>query len=129
MSGKSGRDRQRQRFEGDMEQQQQTHDTEGKRPANGREQWEQITYSAKEWGQTKPQDQGLFSRQYLRRMTMLVEDVRAKFPIKNIPNIICETTYKSINEMREALYANTPTIPTILNGGGAIATPYFSWIQ
>ena len=54
-------------------------------------------------------------------MTMSVEDVRAKFPIKNIPYIIGEPTYKAIYELREALYANATTIPTTL-GGGATAT-------
>ena len=55
-------------------------------------------------------------------MTMSVEDVRAKFPIKNIPYIIGEPTYKAINEIREALYLNAAVIPTMLGGRGAIST-------
>ena len=31
---------------------------------------------------------------------MLVENARAKSPIKNIPKIIGDTTYKAINELR-----------------------------
>ena len=45
-------------------------------------------------------------------MTMSVEDVRKKFPIKNIPNTIGDPTYKAINELREALYSNAAVIPT-----------------
>ena len=37
-------------------------------------------------------------------MTMSVEDVRAKSPIKSIPTLIGDMSYKAINEMREALY-------------------------
>ena len=48
---------------------------------------------------------------------MLVEDLRAKFPIKNIPNVIVEPTYKAINELREALYLNVAAIPTTLERG------------
>ena len=51
-------------------------------------------------------------------MKTFVEYVRAKFPIKNIPNIIGEPTYKAINEIREALYLNAAVIPTMLGGGG-----------
>ena len=47
---------------------------------------------------------------------MLVEYIRAKFPIKTIPKIIGETTYKAINKMRGGLYANTAAIPTALRG-------------
>ena len=50
-------------------------------------------------------------------MTTLVEDIREKLPIKTIPNIIGEPTYKAINELREALYANGSAIPTALRGG------------
>ena len=42
---------------------------------------------------------------------MSVEDVRAKLPIKTIPNLIFQTSYKAINEMREALYGNASAIP------------------
>ena len=34
---------------------------------------------------------------------MSIEDIRAKFPIKTIPAIIGDPTYKAINEVREAL--------------------------
>ena len=57
-----------------------------------------------------------------RRMTISVEDVRAKFPIKNIPNIIGEPIYKAINGLREALYANAAATPTALRGGGSMLT-------
>ena len=33
-------------------------------------------------------------------MKMSVEDIRAKFPIKTIPKIIDEPTYKAINKLR-----------------------------
>ena len=36
-------------------------------------------------------------------MTVLVKDIRAEFPIKNIPAIIGEPTYKDVNEVQEAL--------------------------
>ena len=45
---------------------------------------------------------------------MLVKEVRAKIPIKTIPNIIGDTAYKAINELREATYANADAIPTTL---------------
>ena len=51
-------------------------------------------------------------------MEMLVEDVRDKFAIKTITNIIGEPTYKAINNLREVLYANTAAIPTTSRGGG-----------
>ena len=47
---------------------------------------------------------------------MSIEDIRAKFPIKTIPAIIGDPTYKAINDLREALYANAATIPTMLGG-------------
>ena len=47
-------------------------------------------------------------------MTILVKDIREKFPIKNTPKIIGDPTYKSMNEMREVLYANAASIPTTL---------------
>ena len=53
---------------------------------------------------------------------MLVEDVRAKFPIKTIPNIIGEPNYKSIKELREALYVNAAAITPTLRGGGTTVT-------
>ena len=52
--------------------------------------------------------------QGLGRMTMSVEYVRAKLTIKTIPNIIGETSYKAINEIREALYGNAAAIPISL---------------
>ena len=60
---------------------------------------------------------------------MLVEDVRAKFPIKNIPNVIVEPTYKAINELREALCENTAAIPTTLGGGVAMAALVYLWMH
>ena len=45
------------------------------------------------------------------------EDIREKFPIKNIPNIIGEPTYKAINKLRGGLYVNAAVIPTTLRGG------------
>ena len=39
------------------------------------------------------------------------------FPFKTIPNIIGETTYKAINELRETLYENAGAIPTMPGGG------------
>ena len=48
---------------------------------------------------------------------MLLEDVRAKSPIETITNIIGDTTYKAITELREALYANAAATPTALGGG------------
>ena len=51
-------------------------------------------------------------------MTMSVEYVRAKLTIKTIPNIIGETSYKAINEIKEALYGNVSGIPMELEGGG-----------
>ena len=45
------------------------------------------------------------------------EDIREKFPIKTIPKIIGEPTYKAINKLMEGLYANASTIPTTLRGG------------
>ena len=62
---------------------------------------------------------------------MSVEDVRAKFPIKTICNIDGEKTYKSINEIRKALYGNASANPTSLEGGrgGAVATSVYSCMQ
>ena len=55
------------------------------------------------------------------RMVILLEDVREKLPIKTIPNVIGDPTYKAINELREALYVNAATRPTTL-GEGEMAT-------
>ena len=56
---------------------------------------------------------------------MLVEDIKAKFPIKNILRIVGDPTYKTINELREAMYANAAAIPTTIGGGynGHIGLP------
>ena len=48
---------------------------------------------------------------------MLVEDIREKLPIKNIPAIIGETIYKAINEVWEVLYANAASIRSTLGEG------------
>ena len=50
-------------------------------------------------------------------MTMSVEYIGEKLPIKNIPTIIGDPTYQAINELREALYANAGAIPMKLGGG------------
>ena len=56
---------------------------------------------------------------------MLVEDIREKFTIKTTPKIIGDPTYKAINNLREALYANASAIPTTLEEGcnGHIGLP------
>ena len=48
---------------------------------------------------------------------MSVENIMAKFPIKNDLEIIGEPTYKAINKVQEALYANAAVILTTLVGG------------
>ena len=48
---------------------------------------------------------------------MSVKDIKAKLLIKNTPKIIGESTYKAINKLREALYANLAAIPTTLGRG------------
>ena len=48
---------------------------------------------------------------------MPVEEIRAESPIKTIPEIIGEPTYKAINEVREALYTNSAAILMNLGGG------------
>ena len=48
---------------------------------------------------------------------MSVEDIRPKFPIKNILVLIGESTNKAINKVQEAQYANADAIPTTLRGG------------
>ena len=48
---------------------------------------------------------------------MSVEDIREKSPIKNILAMIGEPTYKAINKVQEALYANAAVILTTLVGG------------
>ena len=50
-------------------------------------------------------------------MTILIEDIRAKLPIQNIPEIIVETIYKVIHEVQEALHKNSDAIPTTLGVG------------
>ena len=49
---------------------------------------------------------------------MSVEDIKSKLPIKIIPIIIGDPTYKAINELREALYENAADIHTKLGEGG-----------
>ena len=56
-------------------------------------------------------------------MKMSVEAVWAKLSIKIIPKFIGEPNYKVINELREALYVNAASIPTMIwREGGAIFT-------
>ena len=46
-----------------------------------------------------------------------INEVVAKFFIKNLPTIGIETDYEYLNEMIEALYSNAGTLPTRLSGG------------
>ena len=48
---------------------------------------------------------------------MLIEGVRAKLIIETIPNTFGDPTYKAMNELREALYANAASVPTTIRGG------------
>ena len=48
---------------------------------------------------------------------MSVRDIRSKFLIKIIPEIIGGPTYRAVNKVCEALYANASAIPTTLGGG------------
>ena len=50
-------------------------------------------------------------------MTILIEEIREKLPIQNIPAIIGETIYKVIHEVQEALHKNSDAIPTTLGVG------------
>ena len=48
--------------------------------------------------------------------TQSEDDIASKFPINLFPRIDGETTYKSINEMMQMLYANAATLPTMTGG-------------
>ena len=48
---------------------------------------------------------------------MSVKYIIAKLPIKTIPRIIGEPTYKDINNLWKVMYANASAIPTTLRGG------------
>ena len=47
---------------------------------------------------------------------MSVKEIRVKLPIKNIPEIIGNPTYKAINEVQKALFENASATPTTLGG-------------
>lgn len=46
-----------------------------------------------------------------------IENIVGKFPVKTLPVIQGEPDYASINDMIEALYANSASLPTTLGGG------------
>ncbi len=46
-----------------------------------------------------------------------IDRIIAKFAIKNIPKIDGKPDYANLNEMIQALYANTATLSTTLGGG------------
>ena len=47
----------------------------------------------------------------------IINKVVAKFVIKNLPTIIGDPGYESLNEIIQALYANVATLPTSFSGG------------
>jgi len=51
-------------------------------------------------------------------MTLSVDEIVAKFPVKNIPNITGEPDYEAINHMVQTLYGNAASLTTTLGGGG-----------
>eukprot|EP00957_Ditylum_brightwellii_P129771 9898945-Ditylum_brightwellii.AAC.1 len=50
-------------------------------------------------------------------MTLLTDDVLAKFVYKTLPIINGQPTYADINKMSKMLYANAAKVPTTLGGG------------
>eukprot|EP00957_Ditylum_brightwellii_P197895 15075636-Ditylum_brightwellii.AAC.1 len=50
-------------------------------------------------------------------MTLLTDDVLAKFLYKTLPIIDGQLTYADINKMSKMLYANEAKVPTTLGGG------------
>ena len=50
-------------------------------------------------------------------MGLSVDDIIAKFPMKNLPIISGEPDYDSINTMVQFLYGNAASLPTTLGGG------------
>lgn len=61
-------------------------------------------------------------------MGLSVDDIVAKFPLKNIPSITGEPNYASINDMVQMLYGNAASLSTTIGGGahghiGLLMTP------
>ena len=61
-------------------------------------------------------------------MGLSVDDIVAKFPMKQIPIITGEPDYASINDMVQNLYGNAASLPTTIGGGahghiGLLMTP------
>ena len=50
-------------------------------------------------------------------MTLLVDNIIAKFPVKNIPAITGEPDYEAINNMVQTLYGNAASLARTLGGG------------
>jgi hypothetical protein len=50
-------------------------------------------------------------------MSLSVESIIAKFPIKSLPVITGEPNYALINDMMQDLYTNAASLPTTLGGG------------
>eukprot|EP00957_Ditylum_brightwellii_P187422 14273534-Ditylum_brightwellii.AAC.1 len=50
-------------------------------------------------------------------MTLLTDNVLAKFVYKMLPIIDGQPTYADINKMSKMLYANVAKVPTTLGGG------------
>jgi hypothetical protein len=49
-------------------------------------------------------------------MTLSVDDIMSKFPIKILPTITGEPDYETINHMVQALYGNAASLATTLGG-------------
>ena len=61
-------------------------------------------------------------------MSLTVENIVAKFPVKTLPQIHGEPDYESIKAIQDILYGNAASLPTTLGGGnhghiGLIMTP------
>ena len=50
-------------------------------------------------------------------MSLSVESIIAKFPIKTLPVITGEPDYALVNDMMQDLYTNAASLPTTLGGG------------
>ena len=62
-------------------------------------------------------------------MSLLVESIIAKFPIKSLPVITGNPNYALINNMMQDLYTNAASLPTTLGGGqhghiGIVVAPF-----
>jgi hypothetical protein len=51
-------------------------------------------------------------------MSLSVDAIVAKFPVKNIPLINGEPDYEAINHLVQTLYSNAASLATTLGGGG-----------